>query len=357
LNPKRIVLTGGGTAGHIAPNIALIPHLKEAGYEIHYIGAKDSLEQQLMQKEEGVCFHSIPVGKLRRYFDWKNFTDPFRVMSGTAQAANLIKKLKPRIVFAKGGFASVPVVYGAKLASVPVVLHESDFTPGLANKICMPMCVKICTAFAETADNLGEKAVYTGLPVREALLSGDRARGLAIAGFKSRRPVLLIMGGSQGAAAINEAVRAAIRQLVARFDIIHLCGPGNLSPVLTGIRGYFQMEYAREDLPHLYAATDVALSRAGAGAIFEFLAMCIPTLLVPLPTEASRGDQIDNARYFTNLGYVETLPQEDMTPESLAEALFGVYYKRESYRLRMKSAGAGDAIGRVMAEIQKAALK
>lgn len=352
---KRIVLTGGGTAGHIAPNLALLPALRRDGWEIHYIGAKDSLEEKLISQEQDVTFHSVQVGKLRRYRSIRNLSDPFRVVAGTFQAAHLLRKLKPLVVFAKGGFVSVPVVAGARLAGVPSVLHESDFSPGLANRMCIPLSRHICTAFPETAKTLGDKAVYTGLPVRPALLAGDAKRGLFMCGFSGKRPVLLMMGGSQGAAAINQALRAALDKITDRFDVVHLCGEGNLDPTLANRRGYFQMAYATDELADLFAITDVVLSRAGAGAIFEFLALQVPALLIPLPTNASRGDQIENAKYFSDKGFLAMLPQAEMTPETLTQAIFDVYARRSAYSLRIKQADMSGATERVLRVIYDAA--
>lgn len=353
---KRIVLTGGGTAGHITPNIALIPLLQQRGYEVVYIGAKDSMEEKLI-RPMGIPFYTVSVGKLRRYFDPKNFSDPFRVIKGVFEARRFMRRLRPDVVFAKGGFVSVPVVAGAYMTGIPAVLHESDRSPGLANKLCIPMCRRICTAFASTADLLGDKAVCTGLPVRNTLLHGSRAAGLSLCGFDGKKPVLLVMGGSQGAQAINETLRAALDALLARFNIIHLCGKGHVDTELEGRDGYFQMEYADSQLPDLFAATDIVLSRAGATALFEFAALELPVLAVPLPLGASRGDQIENAKDFAARGWLHVLPQEDMTPQTLYAALEDLWKQRNTCRAALSQANMAGAAERVAAEIERAATR
>lgn len=351
---KKIILTGGGTAGHITPNIALIPLLQKRGYEVHYIGAKDSMEERLI-RPMGVPFYTVSVGKLRRYFDPKNFSDPFRVVKGVFEARRIIKNVRPDVVFAKGGFVSVPVVTGASMAGVPAVLHESDRTPGLANKLCIPLCRRICTAFEQTKKALGEKAVCTGLPVRESLLAGDRQKGLSLCGFADQKPVLMVMGGSQGAQALNEALRAALGALLGDFQVIHLCGKGNVDETLSSLAGYCQFEYANEQLPDLFAATDIVLSRAGATALFEFAALELPVVAVPLPLGASRGDQIENAKDFCARGWLEVLPQEELTADTLLSSVKKLYENRASYRNALAQANMAGAAKRVADEIDRVA--
>ena len=297
---KRILLTGGGTAGHVTPNMALIPRLKELGYDIQYIGSYQGIERKLIE-EIGIPYHGISSGKLRRYFDLKNFSDPFKVMKGYMEASHLIKRLKPDIVFSKGGFVAVPVVLAAKRRHVPVIIHESDLTPGLANKICIPSAAKVCCNFPETLKHLPEdKAVLSGSPIRKELFSGSREEGLSLCGFTGDKPVLMAMGGSLGAVAINRALRANLDALLKQFDIIHLCGKGNYDVSLEDRAGYKQFEYAKKELPHLFALTDLIISRAGANAICELLALKKPNILIPLPASQSRGDQLLNAALLRN---------------------------------------------------------
>ena len=277
---KRILLTGGGTAGHVTPNMALIPGLKEAGYDIQYVGSYNGIERRLIE-DMGIPYHGISSGKLRRYFDIKNFSDPFRVLKGYAEASRLIKKLKPNIVFSKGGFVAVPVVLAAKRRHVPVIIHESDLTPGLANKLCIPSATKVCCNFPETLKHLPEdKAVLSGSPIRKELFNGSREEGRRLCGFTDDKPVLMTMGGSQGAAAINKVLREDLDSLLAHFNIIHLCGKGNYDASLENKSGYKQFEYAKKELPHLFAITDLIISRAGANAICELLALKIPNILI-----------------------------------------------------------------------------
>ena len=225
---KRIVLTGGGTAGHVTPNIALLPRLKELGYEIHYIGSYHGIERKLIEQYH-IPYYGISSGKLRRYFDWKNFSDPFKVIKGYSQARSILKKLKPDVLFSKGGFVSVPVVMAAKHRKIPAIIHESDITPGLANKLAIPHAYKVCCNFPETLEYLpSEKAVLTGSPIRRELLSGNRQNGLSYCHFQSGKPVILIMGGSSGSQFINEMVRSILPELLKTYQVIHLCGKDNL---------------------------------------------------------------------------------------------------------------------------------
>lgn len=350
---KKIVLTGGGTAGHVTPNIALLGSLREAGYEIHYIGSYNGIEKDLIT-QEGVPYYGIASGKLRRYFDWKNFSDPARVLKGFAQAYSILRRLRPNVVFSKGGFVSVPVVIAAHQLRIPVIIHESDMTPGLANKLSFSSADAVCCNFPETVKNLPEgKAYLTGSPIRPALLKGDRAKGLAFCGFSEEKPVLLIIGGSQGSVAVNTAVRQILSQLLEQFQIIHLCGKGNLDPENAGTPGYAQYEYISEELPDLFAAADIVISRAGANAICELLALRKPNLLIPLGRNASRGDQILNAESFRKQGYSMVLQDEEITPELLLDTIRSLYENRDAFIEKMASGESADAIGKIMSLIQK----
>ena len=312
---KRIILTGGGTAGHVTPNIALLPRLKELQYDIHYIGSYNGIEKELIE-QLGIPYHGISSGKLRRYFSVQNFTDPFRVIKGFSEAKRLVKILKPDVIFSKGGFVSVPVVLAGKSRHVPTIIHESDMTPGLANKISIPSAAKVCCNFPETLDLLPEgKAVLTGSPIRQELLSGDRFKAKELVGFTSDKPVIMVMGGSLGSVAVNEAVRSILPELLKDFQVIHLCGRGKVDATLNGLDGYVQYEYIKDELKDLFALTDIVISRAGANAICELLALHKPNLLIPLSANASRGDQILNARSFERQGYSKVLEEEELSPE------------------------------------------
>ncbi len=350
---KRIILTGGGTAGHVTPNMALIPELKKAGYDIHYIGSKKGIERRLI-KDMDIPYYPISSGKLRRYFDLKNFTDPFRVLRGYFQASRLMSRLKPDILFSKGGFVSVPVVIAAKRKKIPVIIHESDITPGLANKLSFGSASKVCCNFPETVKYLPEgKAVLTGSPIRAQLFSGKKEQGLSLCGFTAGKPVLLVMGGSLGSVAINQAVRASLDSLLESFQLIHLCGKGNLDQSLASRPGYCQFEYASQELPHLFAAADLFISRAGANTICEILALRKPNILIPLTAAASRGDQLLNAASFKKSGYSYVLHEEDMTRDSLLKAVSHVYDQRNQYIAALNEGAENSAVDLIMDLINK----
>ena len=350
---KKIVLTGGGTAGHVTPNLALIPRLLADGWEIHYIGAANSAEQTLISQVPEVTFHAISVGKLRRYFDVKNFSDPFRVIKGVGQARSIIHKLKPDVVFSKGGFVSVPVVYGAKLNGVPVVTHESDMTPGLANKLCLPFSKVQCCTFPEAVKYARGKGVHTGTPIRPEILKGSRAEGRRRFGFNENRPVLMVVGGSSGAQAINQVVWQSLSGLTENFQVLHLCGKGNLNSVYEGTSNYVQREYLNEEMADAYACADILVSRAGSNALCEILAVRKPALLIPYPKGASRGDQLLNAESFRARGFSHVLFQEDMTPKTLVEAVEKLYHDRGALYEAMATEPTGNGIDSVLEQIYK----
>lgn len=349
---KKIVLTGGGTAGHVTPNMALIEQLREEGYEISYIGSYSGIEKGLIEGM-GIPYYGISSGKLRRYFDLKNLSDPFRVLKGIHEARKLMRKLKPDVVFSKGGFVAVPVVFAAHRYKIPTIIHESDMTPGLANKLCIPKADKVCCNFAETMDYLpAGKAVHTGTPLRKELFTGDRQKGLDFCGFTSGKPVVLVVGGSTGAAVVNEAVRNLLPTLLKNYDVIHLCGKGKCNSDYNDIAGYRQYEYISAELKDLFASADVIVSRAGANAVCELLALAKPNILVPLSAAASRGDQILNAESFERCGYSYLLYEEKLTNETLLNAINTVYEDREKYISAMKTAQQADST-KIISELIK----
>lgn len=349
---KRIVLTGGGTAGHVTPNIALMPKLRELGYDIQYIGSYDGIEKKLIE-ELGVPYYGISSGKLRRYFDMKNFTDPFRVVKGFFQAKSQLKKLKPDIIFSKGGFVSVPVVQAAKQLHIPVIIHESDMTPGLANKLAIPAATKVCCNFPETVPYLpAGKAVVTGSPIRAELRSGNRLAAAKFCNFTFDKPVLLIIGGSLGSVAVNQAIRGILPELLKTFQVIHLCGKGNLDPALNSTTGYVQFEYIKQELADLFALADVVVSRAGANAICELLELRKPNLLIPLSATASRGDQILNAKSFKKQGFSDVLQEEELTSEVLLSHILSLYENRHDYINAMNKSSASNAVNTIVTMIE-----
>lgn len=353
---KRIILTGGGTAGHVTPNIALIPALKEAGYDIQYIGSYNGMEKGLIE-DYGIPYHGISSGKLRRYFDLKNFTDPFRVLKGFAEANKLMKELKPDVVFSKGGFVSVPVVIAAGRNKIPAIIHESDMTPGLANKLCFSSAVKVCCNFPETVGNLPSgKAVLTGSPIRSELATGDAQRGRAFCGLDDTKPVILVMGGSLGAANVNAAVRAILPELLNDYNVVHLCGKNKLDESLNNTRGYVQFEYIKDELKDLFAMSDIVVSRAGANAICELLYLAKPNLLIPLSVNASRGDQVLNARSFEKQGFSKVLEEEEITNEKLLETIVSLYSEKNQYIKTMQDSDLKDSVKlivKLIEEVQK----
>lgn len=346
----KIVLAGGGTAGHVTPNIALVDNLREIGFnEIHYIGT-NGIEKGLIEAE-GIPFHEIPAGKLRRYLDMQNVKDVGRIFKGTLMAKKILKELKPDAVFSKGGFASCPVVWAASQLKIPVILHESDITPGLANKLCLPFATKICYAFPETANHLPkEKAIYTGLPIRKSFFNASKEAGLSYLGFDGKKPVLTLIGGSQGSQFLNETLIRNLDELLKTFDICHICGKGNLNHELLNVSGYAQFEYINKELPDVCHATDMFISRAGATTIFEILSLRKPALLVPL-SRGSRGDQILNADSFKKQGFAEKLDEETITDENFLKSVLETYEKKELFDENAKKANlseCGEKIAKII---------
>lgn len=349
---KHIVLTGGGTAGHVTPNIALIPRLQELGYEISYIGSYEGIEKKLIE-EMGIPYYGIASGKLRRYFDLKNFTDPFRVLKGFSQAKKLMKQLKPDVVFSKGGFVTVPVVIAAGKCKIPAIIHESDMTPGLANKLCLSSAAKICCNFPETVDTLPkDKAVLTGTPIRSELMKGDREAGRAFCGFTSDKPVMMVIGGSLGAASVNDNIRKILPALLEKFQVIHLCGKGKTDESLVGTAGYVQYEYIQQELPDLFALADIVVSRAGANAICEIRELAKPNLLIPLSAKVSRGDQILNARSFEKQGFSRVMEEEEITEDSLLKEILTLYENRQKYIDAMSGSDHLNSIDQIVSIIE-----
>lgn len=350
---KTIILTGGGTAGHVTPNLALVPSLREHGYDIRYIGSYNGIEKRLIT-DAGIPYDGISSGKLRRYFDLKNFTDPFRVLKGYGEARRLLKKYKPNIVFSKGGFVSVPVVIAAHRLHIPVIIHESDMTPGLANKLAIPSASKVCCNFPETLKYLPEdKAVLTGSPIRAELLQGDRKTGLAYAHMTEDKPVILVIGGSLGSVTVNNAVRKILPKLLEDFQVIHICGKGNLDESLIGKKGYVEYEYIDKPLRHLFAAADLMISRAGANSICEILALRKPNILIPLSAAASRGDQILNAKSFAAQGYSTVIEEEQLNEETLLNAVHETYDNRQKYIDAMAESHQANAVDTIIGLIEE----
>jgi len=351
---KKIILTGGGSAGHVTPNIALLPSLKDAGYEITYMGSYDGIEKKLIGDFD-LPYVGISTGKFRRYLDLKNLTDPFRVIKGFAEARKFLKNYRPDVVFSKGGFVSVPVIRAAASLGIPCIIHESDMTPGLANKMCIPAAKKVCCNFPETLKLLPQdKAVLTGSPIRAELAQGNKIAGLNLCGFGANTPTIMVIGGSLGAANVNKAVREALPGLLADFQIVHLCGKDKVDNLLLNTPGYKQFEYVKAELKDLFAMADIVISRAGANAICELLALKKPNILIPLPASSSRGDQLLNARSFEAQGFSIVINEDDLTTDMLVDKVHELYFTRQTFRDAMNKSGQMDSIKTIMRLIEEA---
>lgn len=349
---KKIVLTGGGTAGHVTPNIALLPGLQELGYEVHYIGSYEGIESKLIA-DFNIPYYGISTGKFRRYLDPKNFSDPFRVIKGYTEARKILKELKPDIVFSKGGYVSVPVVRAAASLKIPCIIHESDMTPGLANKLCIPVAKKVCCNFPETMQYIPEdKAVLTGSPIREELSKGNKIAALDLCGFDANTPVIMVIGGSLGAANVNKAVRDALPELLKDFQVVHICGKDKIDNMLLTTKGYKQFEYVKAELKDIFAMADVVISRAGANAICELLALQKPNLLIPLMA-GSRGDQILNARSFESQGYSKVLMEDDITTQLLVDSVHELYFNKKIFIDAMSNSHQKNSIKSILNLIEQ----
>ncbi len=350
-----IVFTGGGTAGHVTPNLALIPYLIADGYSVAYIGQAHSIEQTLVEKEN-IAFQTIAAGKLRRYFDMKNFTDLFRIALGLCQAFLHLLKLKPKLVFSKGGFVSCPVVWAAWLLRIPVIIHESDISPGLANKLSLPFCKKVCFSFPETEKYLpANKRILTGLPIRDLLKNGNAEKGKALCQFDGNKPIIVLIGGSQGSKALNALLRKQLSTLIKDYDICHLCGAGEVDKNLEALEAYRQFEYLNEELADVFAMADLVISRAGATSIFELLSLSKPNLLIPLPIGASRGDQILNAASFVKQGFSLSVEEKHLSEDAsqLIRMIHESFAHAEEMKSRMDHFNKEDAKLRILSLIKE----
>jgi UDP-N-acetylglucosamine--N-acetylmuramyl-(pentapeptide) pyrophosphoryl-undecaprenol N-acetylglucosamine transferase len=350
MSGPRILFTGGGTAGHVTPNLALMTRLAEEGWDLHYAGSEAGIERALVAPL-GVPFHVLPTGKLRRYLSFENLLDAFRVLAGVFAGWRLCRRLAPAVVFSKGGFVSVPAVLGAALCGIPVVAHESDLSPGLATRLVARWCRGVCTNFPDTRVPGARALWYTGTPLREGLRAGDRARGLAHAGFSGTKPVLLVVGGSLGSRFLNGCVRAVLDELLGRFDVVHLCGRGQREPGLER-SGYAQFEFVGAEYGDLLAAADLVVSRAGANGLFELLALRKPTLFVPLGTAASRGDQLENAAWAADRGYGRVVTEDVLDGARLLAELDALERDAEGLRERLAAFEQPDATALILGHLR-----
>ncbi len=335
---KHIVFTGGGSAGHVTPNVALIPTFQKKGWKVSYIGSPHGLEKSIIEPL-GVSYYTVYSGKFRRYFSLKNIADLFWIFYGILQAFFLIKRLKPSIVFSKGGYVAFPVVTASWLNRVPVISHESDLSPGLANRLAFPFLTRLCVTFPETQRYFkkSNKIMITGTPIREALFQGKSDKGKALCGFPdNHKPILLVLGGGLGSVVLNETIYTALSHLLIFYNIIHVCGKGKKSDVRIETPGYIQFEFLYDTLPDILAYSDVILSRAGLNTIYELVSLRKTHLLVPLPSSSSRGDQILNAHFFLKKRCSRVIDERNLNTENLLYELNALYKERDRYIEEMK---------------------
>ncbi len=346
----HVVVTGGGSAGHVTPALAVAEVLRSRGATVSFVGGRSGLEEAIVAPR-GLPYFGITGGKLRRYFSIENLIDAGRVLLGMWQAWRLLGRLRPDVVFSKGGFVAFPVVLAGWLRGVPVVVHESDFSPGLANRLSRPFTRVICTSFADTSiEAFDGEVVHTGSPVRRELMEGEASRGRELLGFDDTRPILLVTGGSLGAVDLNRAVAEALPQLLTRWQVVHVCGSARALPPARP--GYAPFAYVDAGWGDMLACADLVVSRAGANAVFELLALRKLQLLVPLPATASRGDQIENAAYARSQGYCEVLRNEALTGDALVQALDALWAGRERFAQRLSTFHSPAAAERVAGIIQ-----
>jgi len=352
----KILFTGGGTAGHVTPNVALIEKFREEDWDCHYVASKHGIEKDIIAKLN-IPYHAIASGKLRRYFDWKNFTDPFLVLFGVLQSLVICLRVRPDVVFSKGGFVAVPIVFAAWLFRVPIICHESDVTPGLANKLCFPFAIKICVNFSETKQYIAaDKVILTGTPIRRSLVEGSAQRGRQYLAVSSDKPVLLIFGGSLGARVINAQIRSVIAALSDKFVVVHVAGAGNIDESLQATRDYIQTEYLMDEFGDVLAAADLVIARAGANSIYELLVTRKPHILIPLSAKASRGDQLVNARTFARAGFSHVIEEDALNDELLLKKVDEVFANREAIAEQLAKYEIPDSVSVISKLIKKAAL-
>ena len=345
----HLLVVGGGSAGHVIPALPVIAVMQQAGAEVSYVGTHSGLEENLVSSA-GVTFHAISAGKLRRYWSWQNLTDLFRIALGVVQAVWLILRLRPDVVFSKGGFVSFPIAFGSWLCRVPVVAHESDLTPGLANRLVLPFVATLCVSFPQTKINNNRvRVVHTGTPLRDSIVQGDATRGRQLLGLQDDRRLLIVTGGSLGADALNQAVRDSLIQLTEHFVVLHVCGPGKFTDLENP--AYIQREYIDDGWGDILAAAEIVLSRAGANALFELLALRKLNLLVPLSAQASRGDQLSNAAYAEQQGYSAVLDESELTTENLLNALADLTARQDEYRQALENFIVPDAAESISSEL------
>lgn len=350
---KCLVFTGGGTLGHVMPNLPLIKHYQQENYGIHYIGSQKGEERSFIEARQ-INYYPIRTGKLRRYFDWQNFLDVFNVSIGIIQSFLVLLKLRPKVLFSKGGYVALPVVVAAWLLRIPIVIHESDRTPGLTTRLSKRFAKHICVSFQHAAQYFdANKVEWTGLPVRTAIFNASREKGLAIAGFSGKRPILLVFGGSLGAEFLNELIRKNLTtDWLAKFDVVNICGVGKVAPDLQHAN-YKQFERLGEEFLDVMQAADLVLTRGGATSLFELLAMKKPHVIIPLSKAVSRGDQVHNARYFADLKVSSFIEEEEANWKRVQLLLEQTYQNCTTLKANMEQLEFAQATQKVIGVINK----
>lgn len=347
---KKIVLTGGGTAGHIMPNLALLPYLEKEFDKIYYLGAKDSMEERIIKQYNKVEFISIPTTKLIRKLTLKNLAIPFKLINGIFKTKKIIKQINPNVIFCKGGFVSVPVAIAGKKCKIPVISHESDLSMGLANKIILKFANVVCTTFEDTA-KISRKCVCTGTPIRDQIFKGNKRNILnEFKTHNSQKSTILFFGGSLGSKNINSIVEKNVDMLLEKYNVIHITGKNNKNKIVKN--GYFQKEFV-DNIEDYFALSDIVICRGGANSLFELLALNKPMLIIPLSKAESRGDQIENAEYFKKNKFAEVLMEEELNINSL---LFKLEYINKNFNIivsNTKKANVKDANKKITGIIVK----
>jgi UDP-N-acetylglucosamine--N-acetylmuramyl-(pentapeptide) pyrophosphoryl-undecaprenol N-acetylglucosamine transferase len=320
-----VAFTGGGTGGHIYPGLAVAEELMaSATLKLVWIGNESGMDRAIVERA-GIEFVGIPSGKFRRDLSLRNVSDTFRILAGFFAARSALKRLKPALLFSKGGFVSVPPCFAAASLGIPVFAHESDTTPGLATRLNSRAAEMIFVAYDSTAGHFSartrEKVVRSGNPVRRAMLSGDADRGRAFLGFGADKPLVLFLGGSQGARQVNELAASCRESLRGRCRIAIQTGEANMPDAGRADPCYRAFPYLHGELPDVMAAADIVVGRSGAGTIWESAALGKPMVLIPLSGASTRGDQVVNAKLFESLGAAVCLTGADATGEKLAATL------------------------------------
>lgn len=332
---KTICFTGGGSSGHVTPNLAIIQELQKENINVFYIGSYAGIEKELVTKEN-IKYYPISSGKLRRYFSWQNFIDPYKITIGIIQAFFKLRKLKPAVVFSKGGFVSFPVALAAKFNKIPVVAHESDMVSGLANKLVFPLAEKICVTFDATKNNIGAKAkvCVTGSPIRSGFFLGDKQKALQQFQLDPNKKTILVTGGGLGSAIINQVIIESLPELLKNFNVIHLTGKGKINSGITE-KNYIQREYMHEELFDVMALADLVISRAGSNTLYELILLKKKHILIPLSKKASRGDQIDNAKFFEEKKLSYVIQEEVLNSQDLIKMINTVFISAPEYEQRL----------------------